>query len=142
MLLGAVALAAGVAIGALVTAARDDSAAGTQVTVVDAGVLDALPTGKEAIGVELAFAPGGLRYVTPGNRVTVWATPAVPAGQPVIAQVLLQDVEVLATTPGAGARDPDVLAFLLALSRDEAAALIAEQARSSGIYFTVSDNGD
>lgn len=74
--------------------------------------------------------------------MTVWATPAVPEGEPVIAQVLLQGVEVLATTPGVGAGAPDVLAFLLALSRDEAAALIAEQARGSGIYFTVSDSGD
>lgn len=69
VLLIAGALAAGVAIGALVAAARDgSSAAGPDPAAVAPRVIDALPSGKEAIRVELAFAPGGLRYVAPGNR--------------------------------------------------------------------------
>ncbi len=119
---------------------------GLQGVAAAGGVI--LPAGKEGIAVELAFVPGGLRYVVPGNKVTVWSTPKVAEGKPLNAQVLLQNVQVIATTPGAGTgaatevvAGPGTLQFLLALNRDESAALIAEQARGSAMYFTLSDSG-
>lgn len=119
---------------------------GVQGVAAVGGVI--LPAGKEGIGVELAFVPGGLRYVVPGNKVTVWSIPKVIEGKPVSAQMLLQNVQVIATTPGAGTgaatevvAGPGTLQFLLALNRDESASLIAEQARGSAMYFTLSDSG-
>lgn len=119
---------------------------GVQGVAAAGGVI--LPAGKEGIGVELAFAPGGLRYVVPGNKVTVWSTPKVPEGKPLAVQMLLQNVQVIATTPGAGTgaatevvAGPGTLQFLLALNREESATLIAEQARGSAMYFTLSDSG-
>lgn len=119
---------------------------GVQGVAAAGGVI--LPVGKEGIGVELAFVPGGLRYVVPGNKVTVWATPKVAEKVEPSAKVLLQNIQVIATTPGAGTgaatevvAGPGTLQFLLALSRDESAQLIAEQARGSALYFTLSNSG-
>ncbi len=119
---------------------------GVQGVAAAGGVI--LPVGKEGIGVELAFVPGGLRYVVPGNRVTVWTTPKPAEKVEPSAEVLLQNIQVIATTPGAGTgaatevvAGPGTLQFLLALSRDESADLIAEQARGSALYFTLSNSG-
>ena len=104
-----------------------------------------LPPGKEGLGVELAFAPGGLRYVVPGNRITVWATPKALDGRDTAARPVLQNVQVIATTPGTGtgaatavSAAPGTLQFLLALSRAEAAQLIGSQASGASLYFTLS----
>ena len=110
---------------------------GTRGVAASGGVV--LPAGKEGIGVELGFAPGGLRYVVPGNRITVWATPKSGS-----AEVLLQNVLVMSTTPGAGdgaatpvVAGPGVLDFLLAVSRDEAERVITAQSKGSFLYFTL-----
>ena len=111
---------------------------GAQGVATTGGVV--LPPGKEGLGVELAFAPGGLRYVVPGNKITVWATPKGAAAT----RVILQDVLVIATTPGAGTgastavtAGPGTLDFLLAVSRGQAAQVIAAQASGSSLYFTL-----
>ena len=110
---------------------------GTRGVAASGGVV--LPSGKEGLGVELGFAPGGLRYVVPGNRITVWATPKSGTSR-----VLLQSVQVIATTPGAGdgaatpvIAGPGNLDFLLAVSRDEAAAVITAQSKGAALYFTL-----
>jgi Flp pilus assembly protein CpaB len=110
---------------------------GTRGVAATGGVV--LPAGKEGLGVELGFAPGGLRYVVPGNRITVWSTPKVGP-----AQVLLQNVQVIATTPGVGdgastavTPGPGTLDFLLAVNRDEAALVITAQAKGAALYFTL-----
>jgi Flp pilus assembly protein CpaB len=111
-----------------------------------------LPKGKEALGIELGFAPGALRYVIPGNRVTIWVTPKQKANAdgtiPVVRSVpLLENVLVLRTTPGAGNGDgtaavagPGQLDFLLALDRLEASRLIgaAAQPDINLLYVTLS----
>jgi len=116
---------------------------GVQGVAATGGVV--LPPGKEGLGVELAFAPGGLRYVVPGNKITVWATPKVTGGA-AVTRVILQDVLVIATTPGAGTgastavtAGPGTLDFLLAVSRSQAAQVIAAQASGSSLYFTLAN---
>ena len=58
--------------------------------------------------------------------------------------VLLQDVLVIATTPGAGTgastavtAGPGTLDFLLAVTRAQAARVIAAQASGASLYFTL-----
>ncbi|HUR51189.1 MAG TPA: SAF domain-containing protein [Mycobacteriales bacterium] len=114
---------------------------GTQGVAASGGVV--LPDGKEGLGVELGFAPGGLRYVVPGNRITVWSTLKGES-----TRMLLNDVQVIATTPGAGdgaatavTAGPGNLDFLLALSRQEAARVITAQAGGATLYFTLAGTG-
>ena len=102
-----------------------------------------LPKGMEGIGVELGFVPGGLRYVVPGNRITVWA--AAKGGS---ARVLLQSVQVIATTPGTGTgaataitAGPGVLDFLLAVTTEQAAKIISAQTSGATMYFTLASTG-
>jgi Flp pilus assembly protein CpaB len=111
-----------------------------------------LPKGKEALGIELSFAPGALRYVVPGNKVTIWVTPKQKPGSdgsiPVVRSTpLLENVLVLRTTPGAGNGDgtaavagPGQLDFLLAVDRLEASKLIgaAAQPDVNLLYVTLS----
>ncbi|MCW2543376.1 MAG: hypothetical protein JWM40_928 [Frankiales bacterium] len=122
---------------------------GTVAGFTNAGVT--LPKGKQAVGVELAFAPGALRYVVPGNKITIWVTqkqkadadgniavkPAVP---------ILKDIEVLRTTPGAGNGDgtaltpgPGNLDFLLAMSEVQSSVFIGAASQNVNLYFTVSN---
>ena len=114
---------------------------GTRGVAASGGVV--LPAGKEGLGVELGFAPGGLRYVVPGNRITVWSTPKNGSSR-----MLLENVQVIATTPGTGdgaatavTAGPGNLDFLLAVSRDEAAQVISAQAKGSSLYFTLAGSG-
>jgi Flp pilus assembly protein CpaB len=114
---------------------------GTRGVAASGGVV--LPAGKEGLGVELGFAPGGLRYVVPGNRITVWSTPKSGTSR-----MLLENVQVIATTPGAGdgaatavTAGPGNLDFLLAVSREEAALVITAQAKGSLLYFTLAGTG-
>ncbi|MCU1371974.1 MAG: hypothetical protein JWO77_3168, partial [Ilumatobacteraceae bacterium] len=110
-----------------------------------------LHAGKQAIGVELAFAPGGLRYAVPGNEINIYvvAKPkdngdgTVQIGQ---TRLLLSDVLVLRTTPGAGDGNGTVvtpgagnLDFLLEVSQAQAQQIAAVAAGSSTVmYFTIS----
>ncbi len=119
---------------------------GVQGVAAAGGVI--LPKGKEGIGVELGFPQGGLRYVVPGNRVTIWATPKAVDGAKPKAEAILEKVQVIATTPGAGTGEatavvpgPGNLQFLLALSRDEAGRLIEAQVSGAALYFTLADSG-
>lgn len=118
------------------------SAFGAQGVAAAGGVR--LPAGKEGLGVELAFAPGGLRYVLPGNKITVWSTPKVKEGEVASPRAILQDILVIATTPGAGTgaatevtAGPGALDFLLAVTRAEAASVIGAQASGASLYFTL-----
>ena len=102
-----------------------------------------LPAGKEGLGIELGFVPGGLRYVVPGNRITIWATPKGGASH-----VLVDAIQVISTTPGTGdgaatavTPAPGNLDFLLAVSRDEAQAIINQQVKGSVLYFTLASTG-
>lgn len=113
---------------------------GVQGTAASGGVV--LPKGKKGIGVELAFAPGGLRYVVPGDKIDVIYSEK--KGDAVSTKVLLDAVQVIATTPGAGTGEstevqagPGALHFLLAV--DEAQALKVVNAQHSGhaLYFTL-----
>lgn len=111
----------------------------------------ALPKGKEAIGIELGFAPGGLRYVVPGNHINVYVAPKSKANGDGTVSVtpgtlLVPNVLVLRTTPGAGdgngtAVTPGAgnLDFLLAASQVEARILIgaASNADANVLYFTL-----
>lgn len=118
---------------------------GVQGVAADGGVI--LPEGKEGIGVELGFPQGGLRYVVPGNRITVWATRKPAEGERPRAEAILENVQVIATTPGAGTGaatevvpGPGNLQFLLALSRGESARLIEAQVGGAALYFTLADS--
>ena len=102
-----------------------------------------LPPGKQGLGVELGFVPGGLRYVVPGNRITIWSTPKNGASR-----VLVDGIQVISTTPGAGdgaatavTPAPGNLDFLLAVSKSEAQAIINAQVNGSVLYFTLADTG-
>ena len=114
---------------------------GQQGVAASGGVV--LPAGKEGLGVELGFAPGGLRYVVPGNRITVWS-----ASKSGASKVLVDNIQVIATTPGAGdgaataaTAGPGNLDFLLAVGRDEAAAIITAQSKGATLYFTLAGTG-
>ena len=118
---------------------------GVQGVAAAGGVI--LPKGKEGIGVELGFPQGGLRYVVPGNRITVWATRKAPEGERPQPEAILERVQVIATTPGAGTGaatevvpGPGNLQFLLALSRDESRKLIEAQVGGAALYFTLADS--
>jgi pilus assembly protein CpaB len=118
--------------------------------VTSAGI--ALPKGKQALGIELGFAPGALRYVVPGNKITVWVTPKQKAKSdgtvpysPGVA--LVQDVLVLRTTPGSGdgsgtsaTAGPGNLDFLLAVDDTQASRLVgaASQPDVNTLYVTLS----
>jgi pilus assembly protein CpaB len=110
---------------------------GTQGVAAAGGVV--LPPGKQGLAVELGFVPGGLRYVVPGNRINVWATPKGGSSH-----VLLAGVHVIATTPGTGdgasaavTPAPGNLDFLLAVTGSEASRVITAQAAGDILYFTL-----
>jgi pilus assembly protein CpaB len=103
-----------------------------------------LPKGLKAIGVELAFAPGGLRYVVPGDRIDVLASEKV--GDDVRTTVLLTGIQVIATTPGAGTGAASAvtagrgnLDFLLAVTQDQAVKIVNAQADQQSLYFTLAE---
>lgn len=105
-----------------------------------------LPKGKKGIGVELAFAPGGLRYVVPGDRIDI--VKSVKKGDNVTTSVLLKDVQVIATTPGAGTGEatttqagPGTLHFLLAVDDAEALKIVNAQHSQHALYFTLAATG-
>jgi Flp pilus assembly protein CpaB len=112
-----------------------------------------LPKGKQALGMELGFAPGGLRYVVPGNKINVFAVPKSKAdGTGTVhvtpGQVVLRDLLVLRTTPGAGdgsgtAPVPGAgnLDFLLAVDETQARVLVGAAATAdvNVLYFTLSN---
>ena len=114
---------------------------GAQGVATAGGVV--LPKGQEGLGVELGFAPGGLRYVVPGNAITVWASKKGGS-----TRMLLTGVRVIATTPGTGTGAPTAvtagagnLDFLLAVTPAQAAQVINAQASGDGLYFTLSATG-
>ena len=123
---------------------------GQVAAATSAGV--ALPKGKQAIGLELGFAPGGLRYVVPGNKINVYAAPkgkvdSSGALHVTPGQVIVRDLLVLRTTPGAGdgsgtAPTPGAgnLDFLLAVDEVQARILVGASVSSdvNVLYFTLS----
>lgn len=117
---------------------------GVQGAAASGGVV--LPKGKKGIGVELAFAPGALRYVVPGDRIDVYASK--PSAGGVSTSVLLRDVQVIATTPGAGTgastpaqAGPGALHFLLAVDGQQAERLVNAQHSKHALYFTLVATG-
>jgi hypothetical protein len=63
-------------------------------------------------------------------------------------QVLVDGIQVIATTPGTGdgaatavTAGPGNLDFLLAVSRDEAQAVISAQTKGLTLYFTLAGTG-
>ena len=117
---------------------------GVQGTAASGGVV--LPKGKKGVGVELAFAPGGLRYVVPGDRIDVISS--VKRGDQVTTKVLLEAVQVIATTPGAGTGEstavqagPGTLHFLLAVDDAQALKVVNAQHSSHSLYFTLATTG-
>ena len=114
---------------------------GVQGAAATGGVV--LPKGKKGVGVELTFAPGGLRYVVPGDRIDVYATPKGSA-----TKVLLKNVFVIATTPGAGTgaataaqAGPGTLHFLLAVDEAQALKLVQAQHAGNALYFALAATG-
>lgn len=117
---------------------------GVQGVAAPGGV--SLPKGKKAIGVELGFAPGALRYVVPGDRIDVLASQKVAGGARTT--VLLTGLQVIATTPGAGngaataaQGGPGTLDFLLAVDQKQAVTLVNAQAAGQSLYFTLARKG-
>lgn len=115
---------------------------GVQGAAASGGVV--LPKGKKGIGVELAFAPGGLRYVVPGNRIDILES--ARTGNTVKTSVLLRNVAVIATTPGAGTgaatavqAGPGNLDFLLAVDEGESLKIVSALAAQHSLYFTLAD---
>jgi Flp pilus assembly protein CpaB len=113
---------------------------GVQGVAAAGGVV--LPKGKKAIGVELGFAPGGLRYVVPGDRIDVYASRKT--GDTATTRVLVTSVQVIATTPGAGngaatsaQSGPGNLDFLLAVDEAQAQRIVNAQAGQESLYFTL-----
>ena len=105
-----------------------------------------LPKGMKGIGVELAFAPGGLRYVVPGDRVDV--VTSEKRGDVVTTKVLLTAVQVIATTPGAGTGEstpatagPGTLHFLLAVDEAQAVKIVNARHADHDMYFTLASTG-
>src|SRR4051812_48104651 len=102
--------------------------------------------------MELGFAPGGLRYVVPGNKINVYVAPkgqANPDGAVHITpgKVIVKDLLVLRTTPGLGdgngtapVAGPGNLDFLLAVDDTQAKILIgaASSPDVGALYFTLS----
>lgn len=102
-----------------------------------------LPKGKKGIGVELGFAPGGLRYVVPGNRIDILSSTRGDAAR---TEVLLKGVEVIATTPGTGtgAAAPvsggaGTLNFLLAVDEAQALKIVGAQSAQRSLYFVLAE---
>lgn len=117
---------------------------GVLATTASGGVV--LPAGKKGIGVELAFAPGGLRYVVPGNKIDVYES--FKTGDTASTQVLLHNVLVIATTPGAGTGEatavqagPGNLDFLLAVDEAQAKKIVQAQAAQHSLYFALASTG-
>lgn len=117
---------------------------GVRATAASGGVV--LPAGKKGIGVELGFAPGGLRYVVPGNKIDVYES--VKTGDQVETTVLLHGITVIATTPGAGTGEatavtpgPGTLDFLLAVDEAQAKSIVKAQAAQHGLYFALAATG-
>jgi Flp pilus assembly protein CpaB len=117
---------------------------GVLATTASGGVV--LPAGKKGIGVELAFAPGGLRYVVPGNKIDVYES--FKTGDKASTQVLLHNVLVIATTPGAGTGEatavqagPGNLDFLLAVDEAQAKKIVQAQAAQHSLYFALASTG-
>lgn len=116
---------------------------GVQGVAAAGGVV--LPKGKKGIGVELGFAPGGLRYVVPGNKIDVYASQKAANGV-ARTSVILEGVEVIATTPGTGTgaasavtAGPGTLNFLLAVDEGEALKIVNAQAASLSMYFVLAE---
>ena len=117
---------------------------GVQGAAATGGVV--LPKGKKGIGVELAFAPGGLRYVVPGDRIDVLASRKGEGTA--TTNMLLRNVFVIATTPGAGTgaataaqAGPGTLHFLLAVDEAQALKLVNAQAAGNVLYFALASTG-
>ncbi|HVF06336.1 MAG TPA: Flp pilus assembly protein CpaB [Frankiaceae bacterium] len=117
---------------------------GVRGTAASGGVV--LPKGMKGIGVELAFAPGGLRYVVPGDRIDVFASEK--RGDAVTTQVLLRGVQVIATTPGAGTGEatptqagPGALHFLLAVDEAQAVKIVNARHAEHAMYFALAATG-
>ena len=116
---------------------------GVQGVATAGGVV--LPKGKKGIGVELGFAPGGLRYVVPGNKIDIYAS-MKSSNSLARTSVILEGVEVIATTPGTGTgaatavtSGPGTLNFLLAVDETEALKIINAQAASLSMYFVLAE---
>jgi len=116
---------------------------GLQGVATTGGVV--LPKGKKGIGVELAFAPGGLRYVVPGNKIDIYASQKATNGV-ARTSVILEGVEVIATTPGTGTgaasavtAGPGTLNFLLAVDESQALKIVNAQAASLSMYFVLAE---
>ncbi|HEX8002625.1 MAG TPA: SAF domain-containing protein [Mycobacteriales bacterium] len=115
---------------------------GVQGVPAQGGVV--LPKGKKGIGVQLGFAPGGLRYVVPGNKIDIYASEKV--GGAVRTSLVLPGVEVIATTPGTGtgaaaavAGGPGTLDFLLAVDERQALTIVNAQAAAKSMYFVLAE---
>jgi pilus assembly protein CpaB len=115
---------------------------GVQGVATAGGVV--LPKGKKGMGVQLGFAPGGLRYVVPGNRIDILAS--TRNDKSAKTEVLLTGVEVIATTPGAGngapqpvVGGPGTLEFLLAVDEAQALKLVNAQAAQQSLYFVLAE---
>lgn len=116
---------------------------GVQGVATAGGVV--LPAGKKGIGVELGFAPGGLRYVVPGNKIDIYASQKIGNGL-VRTTVILKGIEVIATTPGAGTGAPTAvtggpgnLDFLLAVTEADALKIVNAQATAQSMYFILAE---
>jgi len=118
---------------------------GVQGSAATGGVV--LPKGKKGVGVELAFAPGGLRYVVPGDRIDVLASEKQGDGK-AKTTVLLRNVFVIATTPGAGTgaataaqAGPGTLHFLLAVDEAQTVKIVNAQHAGRALYFALAATG-
>ena len=93
------------------------------------------------------IAPGGLRYVVPGNRIDIYESAAI-SDKLVQTRVLLHNVLVIATTPGAGTGEatpvqagPGNLDFLLAVDENQALKIVNAQATKHSLYFALASTG-
>jgi Flp pilus assembly protein CpaB len=84
-----------------------------------------IPTGKQAVAVQVAYVAGLAGYAKPGDVVNVYATveksqPNTGDVKPPLAKLVLPNVEVLAVTgPGPGS-DAGNTTYLLALDASQA----------------------
>lgn len=106
-----------------------------------------VPSGKQALAVQVPFVAGGAQVVNPGTLVNIYAavSKATPDGLPCV-ELALPSVQVLAAStaqaspapgsatsvPGAG---PDIV-YVLAVDPGQAQALIFFQ-KNESMYFTV-----